>query len=197
MHIRSFNGRLWAAALATAALMSTQLQAETYHIDVTHSTIDFSIRHLVSRSKGKFNDFKGSITYDAKKPGATKVEATIQVASIDTENERRDNHLKSADFFDVEKYPTITFKSKKAEKKGDLLHITGDLTMHGVTKEVVLPVEVLGVGMHPMAKAPVAGFSSEITLKRSEFGVNSWTDMAGVLGDEVKVSLLIEAVAKK
>jgi polyisoprenoid-binding protein YceI len=105
--------------------------------------------------------------------------------------------LKSADFFDADTYPMITFKSKKAMEKDGKLHVTGDFSMHGVTKEITLPVEVLGLGMHPMAKAPVAGFSAEITLKRSDFGVDSWTDMAGVLGDEVHVSLLIEAIAKK
>ena len=126
-----------------------------------------------------------------------RINATIKVESIDTGNERRDGHLKSEDFFNAAKYPTITFKSKKTVEKDGKLHVTGDLTMHGVTKEITLPVEVLGVGMHPMAKAPVAGFSSDITLKRSDFGVDSWTDAAGVLGDEVHVNILIEAIAKK
>ena len=195
--MKRFSLRTAGIALALTALSFGQVKAETYYIDVVHSSIDFSIRHLVSRSKGKFNEYEGSVTYDKANPAATKIEATIKVESIDTGNERRDGHLKDADFFDAAKYPTITFKSKKAVEKDGKLHVTGDFTMHGVTKEITLPVEVLGVGMHPMAKAPVAGYSSDITLKRSDFGVDSWTDAAGVLGDEVHVNILIEAVAKK
>lgn len=172
--------------------------AETFHIDATHSNAEFQVRHIVSQVKGHFNDFSGTIDYDPKHPEKTKVDATIQIASIDTGNEDRDGHLKSPDFFGVETHPTITFKSKAAKMKDGMLHITGDFTMHGVTKVIVLPVEVLGVGKHPMMNnAPVAGFTAELTLKRSEFGVNNWTDAANVLGDEVKVSLNIEAVAKK
>ena len=192
-----FSLRTACMALAVAALSFGQVQAETYHFDVVHSSIDFSIRHLVSRSKGKFNEYEGSVTYDKANPSATRIDATIKVESIDTGNERRDGHLKSEDFFNAAKYPTITFKSKQAVEKDGKLHVTGDFTMHGVTKEITLPVEVLGTGMHPMAKAPVAGFSADITLKRSDFGVDSWTDAAGVLGDEVHVNILIEAIAKK
>jgi polyisoprenoid-binding protein YceI len=123
--------------------------------------------------------------------------ATIQTASINTANAQRDKHLRSPDFFDAEKYPEISFKSTGAKKAGDRLMVTGDLTMHGITKSVVLPVEVLGVGTHPMSKAPVAGFTAELILKRSDFGVNNWTDVAGILGDEVKVTLNIEGVGGK
>ena len=192
-----FSLRTACMALAVAALSFGQVQAETYHFDVVHSSIDFSIRHLVSRSKGKFNEYDGTVTYNKANPSATRIDATIKVESIDTGNERRDGHLKSEDFFNAAQYPDITFKSKKAVEKDGKLHVTGDFTMHGVTKEITLPVEVLGTGMHPMAKAPVAGFSADITLKRSDFGVDSWTDAAGVLGDEVHVNILIEAIAKK
>ena len=166
-----------------------------YNIDTAHSSVGFSVRHLVSRTTGKFLDFKGRIVYDEANPGASSVNVTIQIASIDTDNERRDNHLRSADFFHAEMYPEMTFVSSKAEQKGETLMVTGDLTLHGVTKQVVLPVEVLGVGTHPMTKAGVAGFQAELTLKRSDFGVNSWTDAAGVVGDEVFVDLIIEAGA--
>ncbi|MBK34300.1 MAG: polyisoprenoid-binding protein [Gemmatimonadetes bacterium] len=166
-----------------------------YSIDIAHSSVGFSVRHLVSRTTGRFTDFKGKIVYDEANPGASMVNATIQISSIDTDNERRDNHLRSADFFDAEKYPEMTFVSSKVEKKGETLMVTGDLTLHGVTHQVVLPVEVLGVGVHPMTKAAVAGFQVELTLNRSNFGVNSWTDAAGILGDEVRVSLLVEAAA--
>ena len=169
--------------------------AQEYTIDASHSTVGFSIRHIVSRTTGRFNDVKGSITYDPENPANAAVNATIAMASIDTDNARRDGHLKSADFFDVERYPSMTFVSSSAESKGDILMITGDLTMHGVTNRVVLPVEVLGIGTHPMTRAPVAGFQAELIVKRSDFGVNTWTDAAGVLGDDVAVTLLIEALA--
>tara|TARA_A100001037_G_scaffold100364_1_gene91424 strand:- start:1005 stop:1706 length:702 start_codon:yes stop_codon:yes gene_type:complete len=168
---------------------------QMFSIDVAHSSVGFSVRHIVSRTTGSFNDFSGDIVYDAENPENSSVNATISIASIDTENERRDGHLRSADFFNAEMYPNMTFVSSNAEKKGDVLMITGDLTMHGVTKKVVLPVEVLGVGIHPMTKAAVAGFQAELVVTRSDFGVNSWTDAAGVLGDEVKVTLVIEALA--
>ncbi len=159
-----------------------------------HSSVSFSIRHIVSRTTGRFNDFKGHIVYDEANPSESSVLASIQIVSIDTDNERRDNHLRSADFFDAEKYPEMTFESRTVEKKGETLMVTGDLTLHG-TQQIVLPVEVLGVGTHPMTKAGVAGFQAELTLMRSDFGVNSWTDAAGILGDEVRVTLLIEAGA--
>ena len=179
-----------------AVLLSTDAAfGATYKIDIAHSSVGFSVRHIVSRTTGRFNDFKGRVVYDEANPSASTVSATIQIAGIDTDNERRDNHLRSADFFNAEKYPEMTFMSSSVEMKGDMLMVTGDLTLHGVTKQVVVPVEVLGVGVHPMTKAGVAGFQAELTLKRSDFGVNSWTDAAGVLGDEVTVSLAIEAGA--
>ena len=196
MFLRNPFKRSLLLVIGSAFLLAGPARSETYEIDPVHSSVTFSIRHLVSRTTGSFNDFSGSIQYDPKVPDKTKVEAIIQVASIDTKNERRDGHLKSADFFEAEKYPTITFKSTKVEKKGDALLITGDFTMHGTTKRIVLPVEVLGLGVHPRNNAPIAGFASQLVLKRSDYGVNSWTDMAGVLGDEVKVELTIEAIGK-
>jgi polyisoprenoid-binding protein YceI len=171
--------------------------ADTYSIDTVHSSVGFTIRHIFSRVGGSFTDFSGTIMYDPNHPETSSVEATIKVASINTNNERRDNHLRSADFFDAEKYPQITFKSTGAKKQDEKLMVTGDLTMHGVTRRAVLPIEVLGVGTHPMSKAPVAGFAAELTVKRSDFGVNNWVDKAGMLGDEIKVSLNIEAAGMK
>ncbi len=167
--------------------------AETYSIDAVHSSVGFTVRHIFSRVSGEFTDFSGAIMYNPDHPEKSSVEATIKVASINTNDGRRDNHLRSPDFFDAEKYPEIMFKSTGAKKQGDNLMVTGDLTMHGVTKTVVMPVEILGVGTHPMSKAPVAGFAAELTLKRSDFGVNNWTDTAKIVGDEVKVSINVEA----
>ena len=186
---------LMIVALATLAPTGSGFAAQDYTIDTAHSSVSFSIRHIVSRTMGRFNDFSGSIVYDAENPANSTVSVTIVMDSFDTDNARRDGHIKSADFFDVEKYPEMTFVSSSVETKGDMLMVTGDLTLHGVTRKVVLPVEVLGVGTHPMTKTAVAGFQAELIIKRSDFGVNNWTDVAGVVGDEVSVTLLVEAVA--
>ena len=151
----------------------------------------FSIRHTVSRVTGRFNSFHGTIVYDPDSPANSSVTANIEVASIDTNDERRDKDLRSANYFDAEKYPEITFVSTSVEKKGEMLMVTGDLTMHGVTKQVVLPVEVLGV------RPRRAGFSAELKLRRSDFGVKDWSDMANLVGDEVSITLQIGADAAK
>ena len=143
----------------------------------------------------------GSETYAApshtipRHPRPPPFRGFIQANSIDTGNERRDNHLRSADFFDVAKYPRIEFASTSVQKGvEDRLEVTGTLSLHGVTKPVTFPVEVLGVGVHPMNGKAVAGFAAELTVKCSEYGVDNWTDAAGVLGDEVKMTVLIEAL---
>lgn len=187
---------LLAAAAATVSLAAA-VGAETYSIDAVHSSVSFSVRHLVSRTSGRFGDFAGTVAYDPAQPAAARVEATIQLSSIDTGNERRDHHLLSPDFFAAEQFPAIHFVSTAVRPEGSRLMVTGDLTLHGVTRQIVLPVEVLGLGTHPMPQmkgAPVAGFQAELLIKRSDFGVNSWIDTASVVGDDVKVSLIIEAI---
>lgn len=184
------------AVIPFALLLAGSADAETYSIDSGHSSIDFSIRHMVGRTKGRFSDFSGSIMYDAAKPAATKISGTIQSTSINTDNEKRDGHLRSEDFFFVETHPTITFESTKVEKKSEsLLHVTGNFSMRGVTKEITLPVEILGTGTNPMSQKLQIGLATEIVLKRSDYGVNHWSDKAGVVGDEVKIEVLIEANA--
>jgi polyisoprenoid-binding protein YceI len=191
LHLRT---RSLGVGLGLALFAALPVQAETYQIDVTHSSVDFSIRHLVGRSKGQFREFSGTIVYDEKAVEKSSVEAVIKVKHIDTKNEKRDGHLRSPDFFDAERYPEITFKSTKVEKgEGGKLLVDGDLTMHGVTRPVQLPVELLGTGTNPWTNLPLTGFSSAITLRRSDFGINSWVDQAGVLGNEVEVGILIEA----
>ena len=167
--------------------------ADTYRIDPAHSSVEFSIRHIFSQVKGQFGDFSGEIVYDPKHEENSSVTAIIKVASIDTDNERRDNHLRTPDFFDAARYTEMQFQSVKVSREGDRLMVEGDLSMHGVTKRIVLPVDILGVGIHPMTKAPVAGFAAVLTIQRSDFGVNSWTDAAGILGDDVKITLNLEA----
>lgn len=184
------------------ALMSTITfaQAKEWSIDKSHSAVRFEVKHLVSMTPGQFEDFSGHIHFDPKKLDKSKVEFTIQVGSINTDNEKRDGHLKSPDFFNVEKYPTIEFNSSKFEKKGDnLYHVTGKLTMTGTTKEVTLPLKITGLVDNPWKKGNVImGVSIETTLKRSDYGVGKgdWASDK-VIGDEVKIDIQMELDAEK
>ena len=169
----------------------------TYTIDPTHSTAGFKVRHLmVANVKGEFSGVTGTVVYDAENPANSKVEAKIDATTVHTRDEQRDGHLKSADFFDVEKYPTITFVSTKVEKTGDSeAKVTGDLTIHGVTKEVVLDVE----GPAPEAKDPWgntrSGASATTKINRTDFGLvwNAALETGGVLvGEQVSLTLEVE-----
>ncbi len=183
-------------SLLALALTLLPARAETFSIDPVHSAVQFEIRHLFSTVPGRFNDFEGTVTFDQAKPEASSVEATIQTASIDTANAQRDGHLKSEDFFAVEKYPTATFKSTKTERTGDKTgKIEGELTLHGVTKPVTLDVEYLGMGKG-MEGDTRAGFTATVTIDRKEFGLNWGKVVEGtsVLGDEVKITVNVEAV---
>lgn len=171
----------------------------TWKIDTAHSTANFSVKHMmITTVRGRFNNVEGSIHFDPDNPAAGSVEATIDVASINTNAPDRDNHLRSADFFDVETYPTITFKSTNIDVSGDdEATITGELTMHGVTKTVTLDVEYLGESSNPMSGDRTIGFEASTKLNREEFGLN-WNvalESGGVLvGKDVKVALDIQAV---
>jgi polyisoprenoid-binding protein YceI len=188
---------LAASALALAA--APLLAADVYTIDTVHSNVNFKVRHLISKTPGQFTDFDGSLVIDWQDPAKSKVEFVIQAASIDTRNPDRDKHLRSADFFDVEKYPTITFAATGFEKVGENSYrVTGDFTMHGVTRTVTLPVTYLGEMVGPRGKV-VAGFELETTLDRKDYGIvwNRALDTGGlVLGDEVEVEIHLE-VAKQ
>ena len=188
--------RLVFSALLISIISIPTLYAETYKIDSEHSQIAFNVRHLVSRANGVFNEFSGQIQFDPAKPEQIQVEATIAVSSVDTDNEKRDEHLRSPDFFDAKSFPYIMFKSTGAKVQDDLVHVTGDFTMHGVTKSIVLPVTVLGTGTNPWSKKAQVGMSAQTVLSRSEYGVNSWTDVASILGDEVEINLMVQANAQ-
>lgn len=166
-----------------------------FNVDAVHSEIGFKVRHLASKSVGRFNEFTGEILVDPQDPSTMSFTGKIQVASIETHNEKRDAHLRSPEFFDVEKYPEMTFTSKKTAKKGDRYEISGDLSLRDVTKEVVLTVEVLGFTPTPWGTTN-AGFEASGKINRKDFGVN-WNkalDQGGfVLGDEVEIHILIEA----
>jgi len=169
----------------------------SYTIDPAHSVADFKVRHLmVSNVRGEFSGVTGTVQFDAENPANSNVEATIPVNTIQTREPQRDTHLKSADFFDVENFPQITFVSTKVAKKGDEEYkVTGDLTIHGVTKEVTLDVE----GPAPEAKDPwgnlKSGASAKTKINRKDFGLewNMALETGGVLvGEDVQIHLDLE-----
>jgi polyisoprenoid-binding protein YceI len=187
------------ALVALASSLSPALSAatETYAIDPVHSSVSFSVRHFLTKVPGRFTQFSGTITVDRDNLENSSVEATIDVGSVKTDNDKRDAHLKTPDFFDAAKFGTITFKSKSWKKTGDTsFDVTGDLTIHGVTKEVVLKVDSLGFGPGMMG-AQLSGWDAAVTLNREDFGVNGPAMLGKALGTEVGVSITIEADLKK
>ena len=166
-----------------------------YKVDPDHSGVGFTIRHFVSNVSGRFKDFDGTIKYDKANPAASSVSFTVQAKSIDTDNDDRDNHLRSPDFFDAEKFPTWTFTSTSVKAlDADTLEVTGDMTIKGVTKKVTIPVDVLGSVKTPRGEK--AGFETAFKLDRKEYGItwNRALDTGGaVLGDDVKVSISVES----
>ena len=174
------------------------IQSGTYSIDATHSNVEFAVKHMmITTVKGRFGDVKGTVVIPES--GEPKVDVTIGVASVDTRVEARDNHLRSADFFDVEKYPEMRFVSTKAEPTDDGYTLTGDLTLHGVTRPVKLDVVAEGAGVDPWGNQKAA-FSATGKFKRSEFGLN-WNaalEAGGVLvSDDVKISIDAQLVKQQ
>jgi polyisoprenoid-binding protein YceI len=193
--LNTLRPRLAALAVAVLAAAGTATAAETFVIDTPHSEATFQVRHFVTKVRGRFNDFGGTIQVDRANPAASSVDVLIKATSLDTAHPGRDKHLRSPDFFDVEKYPEITFKSSKITPKGgDKYDVTGTFTLHGVSKEITVPVSFLGfMGSGPSEKA---GFSADFTLNRKDYGIvwNRALDAGGtVLGDDVFISINIEA----
>src|SRR5579884_2044100 len=175
----------------------TQTQTTTWQFDTAHTLIEFAVKHMmVSTVKGRFTDFTGTITGDVDDPTNAQVDVTIQAGSIDTRNEQRDAHHKSADFLDVETYPTITFQSKKiAERQKNVYTVTGDLTIRGVTREIELEASVNGVGKSPWGQE-VIGLTVTGILSRQEWGLtwNVALETGGVLvGDTARINIEVEA----
>lgn len=189
------------AALVSSLVPFSGAWATDYEIDSAHASADFSVKHLmVSNVKGHFSNVTGKVSYDPANVAASKVEASIDVATVDTRNSKRDDHLKSPDFFDAGKFNVMTFKSTKVEPAGaGKLKVTGDLTIHGVTKPVVLDVE----GPSAEVKDPWGnirrGVSASTTLNRKDFGLtwNKALETGGVVvGEEVSVTLDLEVMRK-
>lgn len=144
----------------------------TFVVDKSHSEVVFTVRHLITKVRGHFRDFEGTILMDEAQPDRSSVSVTIQAASIDTNEPNRDTHLKSPDFFDVEKTPAITFTSRTMAASGNQqFTVTGTLTMHGVSREVTLPVSFQGFAKDPWGNRR-AGFEAEVVLNRKDFGLN-------------------------
>lgn len=177
--------------IATAAQLSTG----TWTIDPVHSSIGFSVRHLmVSKVRGTFDTFSGAIV--VAEDGTPSVSAEIAVGSINTRNDQRDAHVKSADFFDAERYPTATFASTGVRPAGDTLLVDGDFTLKGVTRPITLELEFNGVNPG-MGSGEVAGFEASVVLNRKDFGIDIDLPLetgGAVVGDKVSITLAIEAL---
>ena len=172
---------------------------QAYSIDPAHSQIHFTVPHLVAfKVRGNFTDFTGSLVADADAKQLVAAEATIQAASVDTRVDQRDEHLRSADFFEVEKFPELSFKSKKVSGSADNISVVGDLTIKGVTKEVILKGSFSGTAVDPWGNKRV-GFEARGEVDRKEFGLvyNQVLETGGVLiGDKVILALEVEAIAQ-
>ncbi|MDQ6634830.1 MAG: YceI family protein [Gemmatimonadota bacterium] len=199
--------RLFAVALLVPTLVAPPLSSQkaapaaapaVWNIDPVHSGVSFQIRHFVSRVRGKFKDFKGTISADPESWQNGTIDVEIATSSISTDNDRRDNHLKSNEFFAADSFPTITFKSTRIERTGDDAKIHGNLTIRGVTKPVVLDGKFSG--LMKSAQGDRVGFEATTTVNRLDYGVK-WNRAAegggAMLGDEVKIEINVEAVRAK
>ncbi len=186
------------ALLALLGLVaSAQAATETYNIDPVHSSVAFTARHVFTKVPGSFTTFSGTIVVDRDNLEHSSVEALIEVGSVTTSSEKRDTHLKTPDFFDAVKFPSITFKSTAWKKTGESsFDVTGKLTIKDVTKEVVLKVNLLGFGPG-MQGAYVSGWEAATTLNRLDYGVAGPAWLGKAVGDEIPVSISIEADLKK
>lgn len=186
----------WKSVLALSLLTVPVVFADEYKIDSSHSKAAFTVKHLmVSNVRGEFSKVTGTIVYDEKNPTAIRIDATIDATTVNTSEPKRDEHLRSADFFDVAKYPTMTFKSKSAKKTANGLAVTGDFTLHGVTRQIVLNVDNSG----PEVKDPWGllrrGASATTTINRADYGLtwNKAVETGGVVvSDEVKITIDVE-----
>ncbi len=190
------NSRIFFTCAISALIASTALALDTYKIDPAHSSVNFTIDHMVVNTvHGRFRQFEGAITVDPDHNNAlTAASGTIQAKSIDTDIERRDDHLRSPDFFDAEKFPTITFESSEVKKDGNNMVLVGKFTMHGVTKDVSLPFTVKGPIKSPMG-GMVMGLEINAKINRKDYGLtwNKVIEAGGVMvGDEVTIQINAE-----
>lgn len=178
--------------------MTTAIATRTYQIDKAHSEAAFQVRHLLTKVRGRFADFSGEIAFDEASPEQSSVTFTVETASIDTSQPDRDKHLRSDDFFAVERFPRLTFASTRITRTGDdTFDVEGDLTIRDITRRITLPVSLLGKAKDPWGVEKLA-FETEVTINRKDFGLN-WNaalETGGFLvGDEVKISVSVQAAA--
>jgi polyisoprenoid-binding protein YceI len=177
-------------ALIGAFVLSANA-ADTFKVDPVHSSVVFSVQHLgVTNFYGRFNDISGTVVFDKDNPSKSSVELSVPVESLDTHNAKRDQSLKSPDYFDAKQFPTITFKSTKVEGSGDTLKVSGDFTVHGVTKRLTVDFKKGGEGKGLQGEMRSGG-ETRFAIKRSDFGMNF---MQGAIGDEVAVILSLEGI---
>ncbi|MDQ3289069.1 MAG: YceI family protein [Pseudomonadota bacterium] len=195
MTSRPLTAALIGLVLASASAFALAAPV-TYRIDPNHTDVIASWSHFgFSNPIAHFGDVDGTITYDPDNVGQSSVNVTIPLSGMESHVERFNEHLRGSDFFDVEKYPVVTFASTGVEAAGsDKLRVAGDLTLHGVTRPVVLDVAINKVGEQPMAKRPAAGFDATATIKRSDFGMDKY---APNVSDEVQIRITTEAVVPK
>lgn len=204
---RSLSSLLKGAVLpfvALATIAATPLSVADWVVDPAHSKIGFTVNHFFTPVDGQFDEYTIDLDFDRENPANSSVSVEIQVASVNTANERRNNHLLSGDFFEAETHPTITFESTSVTESGGVLQATGPLTIKGVTKEVTLPIEVLGVQDIPAdmqqmlgGATAIASFKTAITVDRRDFGVGvgSWAATL-VVGGDVTIDIAVEAALK-
>ena len=174
-------------------------EAPTWNIDNNHTSISFEATHFFTPVAGSFKNFDGNLNFDPENLESSSADFTVQIASVETDNEKRNGHLQSEDFFDAKKYPEMKFTSSSFAKNGEDYTIIGNLTIRDITKEISVPVKMLGIGDHPMKKGKLnTAMRAEFSLNRNDYevGSGSWTATA-VVGDEVKVSVLLEANRNK
>jgi polyisoprenoid-binding protein YceI len=182
-----------ALAILASTVLSAAVSAETYQIDPRHTQVLFTYSHLgFADITGRFDDVAGTISYDPANVGASSVEVTVPIATVSSGVAEMDAHFQRDDLFDAAQFPTATFKSTAVESAGaDKLRVTGDLTIHGVTRPTTFDVAINKIGEHPMRKVPAAGFTATATIKRSDFGVDKYVPN---IPDEVRITVSTEAL---
>ncbi len=192
--MKNFTRLVLASVLTLGLFASAHAAVETYSIDPVHSSAGFTLRHMISNFTGSFTKVTGTITVDRENLEKSSVVASIDVGSINTANDKRDAHVKSPDFFDFPKFSAMTFKSKSWKKTGeDTYDVTGDLTIKDITKEVVLKVTSLGFGPGMKPGTALSGWEATTKIKKSDFGLAGPSFLDKALGDEVSVTIGVEA----
>ncbi len=183
-----------AVVVLSLGVTSASAAPDAYDVDAVHSAVLFRVQHMkAGYTYGRFNELSGKLVLDEANPSASSIEVEVKATSVDTNDKKRDDHLRGPDFFNVAQFPTLTFKSTAVKAAGTKFDVTGDLTMHGVTKSVTVSMEKTGAGSDPWGFIRV-GFEGTLTVKRSEFGMDK---MLEGVGDEIRVTLAFEGARKK